>query len=1338
MEIDELAIKITGDSTSLQSALKNATDEMNKLGINTSTLSTLLGAAGLTAIFKMAFDAANQMVEAFRGDEVAALKYNAALQASNKITNEGKAALDAYVPVFASLSGIAEADTQSMIAMLAAYGRTDEQIKTMMQTAQGMANVLGIDVNTALTQLNMTFSGTTGRLAQQTPALKDLTAEQLKNGEGVKLLAEKYEQFSDVLKDSTDVSIKNYQNAYSDMMSAMGSSIAATLKPLRDAMTDAFRWIADDKTGERAKNTLQIIELGLVAIVAAINPVAGAISGAIILITNLIGQVSAAQKAAADAAANAAAKWAEANKGQADDLDAMRLKALTVAQDRAAEEKKTADATAKAWEDAEKKIIEGRKTASKQYTDTLAQIDTRVKLGIMTEQEAADAKYAANKKLIDDLIALGYTGAANSKSIGDQTLREAIARNDSLYANTRENVDKRLLAEYDIYLQQKDVAAWEEAYLAKKKASEEALAEGQRRLINKRLETTEEVTAKEDAAEERLQNDITAGLSSTAQHAEQMAARKTATEARYWKAADNAAAARRAAEEKAEEEAADDALAIKQRYINRRLKVTEQTTIKEDEIEEKLQAKITAGLSSTAQHAEQMAERRKKTAETAAKAITTITEREAKAAEDAYIKAAEETAINLLEVQKNYNRARLTNTEYVTLAEEKAQEELDRKITEGASSAAQHAEQMGEQRKKTAERVAQAIATITEREAKAREDAYNKEIEEAAQTALKVQKQYISRRLEATEQVTIKEDMLEADLQKNITAGLSSTAQHAEQMAERRRKTEERHLSAAQLYALEVIAADEEAHKSSLQRKIEAIQAQLQKDLSLVGENEEAKKILITNANKAITAAKAAEAAKQADIWISSFTSIANAFGSIMDSQTKTILQGISNIGTGIVGVIATGGADITKWASLIGSGISFVISLFDDSEERAKAAAEAAKAAAEAAQKAQSALQKALDSEFTSYSLQYAQKSAAQAKAAYLDYYATVAAKQAELASYPAKMAYEISQVDTDAQGAAAAIRRIQERYAALTADTQAAINTAQNLGDKYKAVYDIVYSGNITAAAAGVRKEWYDALQAAVDTYGITSSEVAAINEYYSALVDKTVSPFKYALQDANKTLADNESLFKNASKAAEAYNSVLSKVVSGAANFYASLQNVGSDIASKLLDNFKSGLTKANFLDTMKEYLTDLVLQSAIYTDALKTKMAEIGTKIAAGIASGMGAAEITSIRDELSALYESASASATAARALVESAFTAPTRALGGVARGATWVGERGAELVDLPVGSYVHDAQESKRIAADRVANSPVFNFYSPVALTPAEMKRQFKRASRQMAFMGAI
>ncbi len=1126
MEIDELAIKITGDSTSLQSAMNEASESMGKLGINASTLTGLLGAGGLAAAFKAAYEAADKMVQAYRGDETALLKYNAALQASNSINAEGKKSLDNYVSVFASMSGIAEANTQSMIAMLAATGRNDEQIKTMMKTAQGMATVMGIDVNTALTQLNQTLSGTTGRLGMQTPALKDLTAEQLKNGEGIKILSEKYGQFSDTLAHSTDVSIKNYENAYSDLMSTMGASIAKAIQPARDALTSAMRAIIND--GPAAKAILVSIGVviagiaaaslvamapllaGLAAAAAAAAPVVAAIAAITAVIGGLTYQTLKNAEAQKQASADAIAGLTK----QSDALEANRLKAITVAQDKAAAEKKAADDTAKAWAEAEKKIIEGRKTAQKQYEDTLAQIDTRVKLGIINEQDAADAKYAANQKLIDDLIALGYTGAAGSKSIGDQTLREAIARNNTLYTNTRENVDKRLLAEYELYLQQQDVAAWEKAYLAKKKASEEAFAEGQKRLINKRLETTEQVTAKEDAAEESLQKSITNGFSSTAQHAEQMA------------------------------------------------------------------------------------ERRKKTVETTAQAITTLTEREAKAAEDAYIKAAEDTAKNLLKVQKNYIQARLTNTEYVTLAEEAAQAELDKKVSEGASSQAQHAEQMGQRRIATAQRTEQALITINSRETTAIVQKWEQSQKDSADFAERVHKDYVERRLQATENVIIQEDTLEANLQKKVTEGASSTAQHAEQVAERKLTTAKR-TADAEINIFNRALADQQAAEEAAAKITEASREKITQRY-VKGRLEATEQVTVAEE-------KAAEAA---------------------DQRINKALQSQIALENGIKRYIR---ARLEKTEE---------VTQKEDTQE--------------------SELAKKKNAYWASYSDYIAQKSK------------------------------EIAEAE------AAANKKREEDYK----KTMAAIQAATEIGVKYGLDILKAYSDLVSAAA----KQQTDAIDAHLKAQlaAYEAEKQAALEA--AGLADKTTLETLQEKVDAAKAAGDAEAL-----AAAEA---ALKK------------QQIIEEYNAKELAATK----KAEYDKAVIKYKADI---------------AQYGVNIAMAVAQGALAiiqafAQLGPIAGAIAAAVVAATTAAQIVVMTNNKPQPPPALALGGVADGLTWVGERGAELVDLPAGSYVHDAEESKRIAAEMKAANQTFIFNSPIALTPAEMKRQFKLAQRRAAFMGAI
>jgi len=725
MTIEELVVKITGDSTSLQTAMEQGADSMDALSNSSRLLSGLLGAAGVAGAIKVAYDAAQKMVEAFRGDEIALLKYNAALQASNSISADGKEILDKFVPVFASMSGISVANTQSIVAMLSAYGRTDAQIQTMMNTALGMSNVLGGDVNDALMKLNMTLSGNIGRLGQQIPALRDLTAEQLKNGEGVKLLSEKYEQFAGTLTHSTDVSIKNYENAYSDMMSAMGRSIATTLQPVRDAITQIMRGIADD--APRAKTALVELAIAFGTILAAVAPVVaaiGAVAGVVLGLTNQYLKNAEAQK-------KAFADNISAITQQSDALETLRLKSYQVTQDRLAAEKKANDdrvaAEKKAVEDSVAAQIKGRKDAEKAYSDSLAQIDTKVKLGVMTEQEAADAKYQANQKLINDLIALGYTGAKESNDIGDKTLRAAIDRNQQLLNNTTEMKDKILQGNYEIYLQQLDVEAWEKAYL------------------------------------------------------ERMRQRK------------------------------ESQIAIEKHYVNKRLEATEQVHVKEEATEKAIDDAVFYGASGRAQIEEQLAQNRIKTTQNAAQAIINITARGAQDASDNYNQSIQDSADTALKIQTNYVNRRLKATEQVSEKEEKDYWKLVQAEDYGASGRAQIAEQLAQNKIKTAKNSEQAISNIEAREAQARIDKANQAEQDATESALKVQKSYIDRRLNATEAVSIKEEADEQKITYAVMDGASSRTQLAEQAAQRRIQTEQRTLAANQNLIQRQVQAEAEA-----------------------------------------------------------------------------------------------------------------------------------------------------------------------------------------------------------------------------------------------------------------------------------------------------------------------------------------------------------------------------------------------------------------------------------------------------------------------------------------------------------------------------------------------
>lgn len=448
--ISELVVKITGDSSGLESSLNKATTSVDNFAGQASKLGAALGAAGLAMALDKVVDIAAEMVDAFSEAEQSQLKFNAAVGASNTITAEGKARLESLAESFAALAGEDDDAVLGMEAMLAATGRTTEEIEKMLPAALGLANATGTDLDAALTQLNQTFSGTAGRLGRTTPELNALTKEELENGAAIDVMLGKYGDLSTALEGSAKTSMANFNTQVGNLKESFGETINSGLQPFRDGMTEVIKVIVNNKplmVGALTAISVAIVGIGtavtvsvlpaLAALAATFSPAAPIMVG-IAAVAVAIGGVVAAVENLKDKN-DKATKDLLQTSGSVQDSAQRRASAEKEVGAAAAAAAKTAS---DAWAEAEKKIIEGRKDATKAYTDSLAEIDTRVQLGLMTEQEAAEAKYKANRELMDRLISLGYTGAKTSKQIGDQTLREALARNESLYNDTTEGMEK--------------------------------------------------------------------------------------------------------------------------------------------------------------------------------------------------------------------------------------------------------------------------------------------------------------------------------------------------------------------------------------------------------------------------------------------------------------------------------------------------------------------------------------------------------------------------------------------------------------------------------------------------------------------------------------------------------------------------------------------------------------------------------------------------------------------------------------------------------------------------------------------------------------------------------
>lgn len=203
-----------------------------------------------------------------------------------------------------------------------------------------------------------------------------------------------------------------------------------------------------------------------------------------------------------------------------------------------------------------------------------------------------------------------------------------------------------------------------------------------------------------------------------------------------------------------------------------------------------------------------------------------------------------------------------------------------------------------------------------------------------------------------------------------------------------------------------------------------------------------------------------------------------------------------------------------------------------------------------------------------------------------------------------------------------------------------------------------------------------------------------------------------FTDALEEQNNALNANRTLWTLASKAADAYASVLTKVKGAASDFYASLQDVGKDITSTLIDSLVNGFSQEDFLYAMQEYIRSAVIKAAVYSESLMASVAEIGKKISTAIANGGTTADFSDLASELKSIWEAAIDKAAITARIVEEAFSSSYDIGSLSVKGDQYAKVHDGETILTPglseearrAGIFIGPAENLNRIGAANIAS----------------------------------
>lgn len=245
-----------------------------------------------------------------------------ALVATGKYSRQAAEDIDQYAKSVQESTGINDDWVKSHVAIGIQLGLSVQKAKEMEEAARKLSVATGKDLDTAFQMLQGSMAGHARQLALQVPAVKNLTAAQLKSGEAIKLVSQALDAQYRMYQGSFDQSLQKAKNSINEVYKAFGNMIIQSpivikavgmftdfMLSLEHRVKEVDKWIKThseeiSRFGVALGSALKIaaVALGVWAVAAAAATIPTmSLAGAIAVLTSPI-TVTAAAVAALTAA----------------------------------------------------------------------------------------------------------------------------------------------------------------------------------------------------------------------------------------------------------------------------------------------------------------------------------------------------------------------------------------------------------------------------------------------------------------------------------------------------------------------------------------------------------------------------------------------------------------------------------------------------------------------------------------------------------------------------------------------------------------------------------------------------------------------------------------------------------------------------------------------------------------------------------------------------------------------------------------------------------------------------------------------------------------------------
>ena len=231
---DEIRIELVADANGVVKAVEKVVPAAQKAGkkaakaiespLKKSGDSITKSFAAIGAVIAAAMGG-KRFIEAAAAQDAAVQKLNASLRNMGQFSQETSQSLQSFASALQAQSTIGDEVVLDQLAFAQAMGASVEQSKQILSAAADMSSALGIDLNSAVRNISKTLGGYAGELGEVIPELKGLTQEQLKAGQGIDLLAGKFQGFALAETKTFTGALTQLQNTLGDAAEKIGEAV---------------------------------------------------------------------------------------------------------------------------------------------------------------------------------------------------------------------------------------------------------------------------------------------------------------------------------------------------------------------------------------------------------------------------------------------------------------------------------------------------------------------------------------------------------------------------------------------------------------------------------------------------------------------------------------------------------------------------------------------------------------------------------------------------------------------------------------------------------------------------------------------------------------------------------------------------------------------------------------------------------------------------------------------------------------------------------------------------------------------------------------------------------